>query len=206
MKHTLFLSMMAAALLGGQVFAEPLVYRVSDCAGAAIEPEDSEATIIVDAQKTIFLLEAFESPSLTLDYQGDYVLTSSSLINMPNEGVLNITSTVSSVATAWEDAFSVEGGSSITICKASGSIDGSSFATVQFFGKEANNTVQLGESEVKFMGIVEALSNLDMNQVGIVWGEHDMLLVGKVVKSVPEPTTGTLSLLALAGLCIRRRK
>ncbi len=56
------------------------------------------------------------------------------------------------------------------------------------------------------MGVVADLSALDMNQVGIVWGNKDMLLVGKVVKGVPEPTTGTLSLLALAGLCIRRRK
>ena len=48
-----------------------------------------------------------------------------------------------------------------------------------------------------------------MNQVGVVWSGKDITLVGKIgtePSPVPEPTTGTLSLLALAGLCARRRK
>ncbi|MDO4817949.1 MAG: PEP-CTERM sorting domain-containing protein [Akkermansia sp.] len=37
-------------------------------------------------------------------------------------------------------------------------------------------------------------------------GGPQSLVVSNIQSSVPEPTTGTLSLLALAGLCIRRRK
>lgn len=205
MKHTLFLTtMLAAALLGGQVFAE--TYSVKDdwIDVLNVQISDTEATIRVDAQKTLVAIYA-GSESLTLDYQGEFVLTTSYAIDTPNNGVLNITSTVDAVKTKWEDAFSVEGGGSITLCS-SKTIEGT-HGPVQFFGKEANNTVQLGDSEVMFKGVVADLSALDMNQVGVVWGKQEVKLVGKVGSSpVPEPTTGTLSLLALAGLCIRRRK
>ncbi len=85
MKHTLFLSMMAAALLGGQVFAK--TYSVKDWSdGLNVQISDTEATIRVDAQKTLFAIYA-GAESLTLDYQGEFVLTTSYLINMPNNGV-----------------------------------------------------------------------------------------------------------------------
>ena len=198
--------MMAAALLGGQVFAEPVFYWVHDYQdGNDCIIQADEATLVVDVQKNLRKVDAFTINRLTLDYQGEFVLTSSGVIDTPDSGVLNITSSVSSVATAWENAFSVEGGGSITLCHAKIQID-ESYGPVQFFGTGANNTVKLGNTEVKFMGVVDALSDLDMNQVGVVWGEEDMRLVGKVEKSVPEPTTGTLSLLALAGLCARRRR
>ena len=205
MKHTLFLTMMAAALLGGQVFAK--TYSVHDdwSDEGLVSISGMEATTIrVDAQKT-FRAIAANPPSLTLDYQGEFVLNASIYINMPGDGVLNITSTLDAMKTMWENAFSVEGGGSITLCS-SKTIQETN-RSVQFFSTDANNTVQLGESEVKFMGIVDALSDLAMNQVGVVWGDRDMLLVGKIGSSpVPEPTTGSLSLLALAGLCARRRR
>ena len=205
MKHTLFLTMLAAALLSGQVFAETAVYKVSDYEdGSAWYIEANEATVLVDTQKNLTALRASNSNCLTLDFQGDFVLTTTRFMDTPDIGVLNITSTVDAVKTKWEDAFSVEGGGSITLCS-SGKIY-NDYGPVQFFGTDANNTVKLGNTEVKFMGEVASKDALAMNQVGVVWGDKDMLLVGKVQKSVPEPTTGTLSLLALAGLCIRRRK
>ena len=206
MKNTLILTILAAALLGGQVFAEPVVYRVSDYEDdSGVGIYDSEATVIVDIQKTLAAFQAWEPRYLTLDYQGDFELTATYSASMPAFGPLNITTTVGSVATAWENAFSVDGGGTITLCSAGYSI-ASEHDSLQFFGKEANNTVQLGNTEVMFVGVVEALAALDMNQVGVVWGEKEITLVGKVEKSVPEPTTGTLSLLALAGLCARRRR
>lgn len=39
-----------------------------------------------------------------------------------------------------------------------------------------------------------------------VLNQQDALAISKKAMNVPEPTTGTLSLLALAGLCARRRK
>ena len=204
MKHTLFLTMLAAALLGGQVFAEPYSVKDDWSAGVEVDIFDTEATVLVDAQKTLNYFDANNAQSLTLDYQGDFVLTASDYIDTPDEGVLNITSSIPSVATDWEEAFSVEGGGSITLCHADW-LD-VWCGPVQFFGTGANNTVQLGNTEVMFMGKVVSKEALAMNQVGVVWGGKDITLVGKVQKSVPEPTTGTLSLLALAGLCIRRRK
>ena len=205
MKHTLFLTMMAAALLGGQVFAEPVVYRVSDYAeDAPLFIGPIEATLFVDTQKTLLRVEAWQPPCLTLDYQGIFELRAFNFIDIPDGGVLNITSTVSSVATAWVDAFSVEGGDYITLCEAESGIDYGS--SIQFFGKEANNTVKLGDTEVKFVGLVDVLSDLAMNEVGVVCDAKEIALAGKVVKGVPEPATGSLSLLALAGLCARRRR
>ena len=203
MRQTLYLTMMAAALLGGQVFAYSVKDSWSD--GATVQLYDTEATVLVDAQKEFHNFTASRlTQSITLDYQGEFVLTARKDITPPVEGVLNITTTVDSVAAKWEETFSVAEGGSITLCSA-GEVNKS--GSVQFFGKEADNTVKLGNTEVKFMGVVEALAALDMNQVGIVWGDKDITLVGKVGSSpVPEPTTGTLSLLALAGLCARRRR
>lgn len=207
MKNTLILTMMAAALLGGQVFAETAVYKVSDYKdGRDCDMDNSEeATLVVDAHRTFDCVIAGSPNCLTLDYQGEFVLTASNVIDTPDYGVLNITSSIPSVASAWEETFSDAEGGSITLCSAGYEVN-SIHGPVQFFGKEANNTVKLGDTEVMFKGVVADLAALDMNQVGVVWGEQDVKLVGKVVKSVPEPTTGTLSLLALAGLCARRRR
>ena len=207
MKHTLFLTtMLAAALLGGQVFAEPVVYSVYKhwSYGQKVDISGTEATVLVDAQKTLYSFDAFYAQSLTLDYQGDFVLTMTDRIDTPYNGVLNITTTKPSVATDWEEAFSADGGGSITLCSAGLIL--MIHGPVQFFGTDADNTVQLGNTEVKFMGKVASKDALAMNQVGIMWDHSDISLVGKVVKGVPEPTTGSLSLLALAGLCARRRK
>ena len=202
MKHTLFLTMMAAALLGGQVFADPVVFKVSESSGT-LNTTAPEAMIIVDAQKPFTMITLRALNCLTLDYQGDFVLTANMYIDAPYKGVLNITSTVDSVAAKWEETFSVAEGGSITLCSAE---EVNKSGSVQFFGTDANNTVKLGNTEVMFKGVVADLAALDMNQVGVVWGAHDVKLVGKLEKSVPEPATGTLSLLALAGLCARRRK
>lgn len=204
MRQTLFLTALAAALLGGQVFATTYSVRDNWSDGQNVLIMDTEATIRVDAQKTLVAIVA-QAESLTLDYQGEFVLTASYAIDTPGKGVLNITSTVDAVKTKWENAFSVEGGGSITLCHTERSI-GDQYDTVQFFGTAADSAVQLGNSEVLYKGVVNALSDLAMNQVGVVWGEKEITLVGKVQKSVPEPTTGSLSLLALAGLCARRRR
>ena len=207
MKHTLFLTMLATALLGGQVFADPVVYKVSDYKdGRDCNIDDSEATLVVDAQRTFDCMDACGSNCLTLDYQGEFVLTARNVIDTPDDGVLNITSSVPSFASAWEETFSVEGGGSITLCSAQTIQE--THGPVQFFSTDANNTVKLGDSEVLFKGLVASKDALAMNQVGLVWSGNEIALVGKLEAPapVPEPTTGSLSLLALAGLCARRRR
>ncbi len=205
MKHNLFLTMLAAALLGGQVFAET-VYKVSDYyEGDRLDVPEQEATVIVDAQITLAIFRAGGSQCLTLDFRGDFVLTTMHTLDTPDSGVLNITSTVDAVITKWEDTFSVEGGGSITLCHSGIEID-SDYGSFQLFGQEAGSTVQLGNTDVKFVGLVDAFSALDMNQVGVVCNYDNICLVGKVQKSVPEPTTGSLGLFALVGLCMRKRR
>ena len=199
---------MAAALLGGQVSAEDHVYKVGELdAGSSINDLSSDPIkIVVDAQKTLRRISVFDTSCLTLDYQGEFVLTTDYDVDSPDSGVLNITTTVGTVASAWEEAFSVEGGGSVTLGDSPGYFDYGS-GPVQFFGQAKDGTVQLGNTEVTFVGGVNGLSELGMNEVGLVLGSRYLTLVGKVdAAPVPEPTTGTLSLLALAGLCIRRRK
>ena len=208
MKHSLFLTALAAALLGGQEFAYSEELHVKDINDVYFEDEAPyELVIYVDAQKTLGYCAMQDVVSLTLNYQGDFVFTSQ-YINLPMDGWFNITTTVDAVKTKWEDAFSVDGGGSITLCSATSSLGESYGLQFQFFGKGANNTVQLGDSEVKFMGVVASKDALQTNEVGLVWAGKDISLVGKVEAPapVPEPTTGTLSLLALAGLCARRRR
>ncbi len=56
-------------------------------------------------------------------------------------------------------------------------------------------------------GVIDNLENLKVGQAALLWQNGTVSLVAmEGAAPIPEPTTGTLSLLALAGLCIRRRK
>ena len=151
MKSLIATLIAAAALVGPQASAYEAVYtlsQVNDGAYILCLVEEGDVLVNIDAQRTLSILSACDASSLTLDFQGDFVLTASN-IDTPDKGVLNITTTVPAVATAWEDAFSVEGGGTITLC--SSDYNDERFGPVQFFGTGANNTVQLGNTEVMFM-------------------------------------------------------
>lgn len=197
----------AAAIVGSQASAYDHVYTLSLMNDNDYINADGEVLVNINAQRTLYQVATFAANILTLDFQGSYILKASDAIDTPDYGILNITSTVDAVKTKWEETFSVEGGGSITLCSAGGMGLADDYDRFQFFGTAEQGTVKLGNTDVKFMGEVKnGLSDLAMNQVGVVWGAKEITLVGKVEKSVPEPATGSLSLLALAGLCARRRR
>lgn len=207
----------AAALVGTQASADYVkVYTLSELEdGDHIDVAPDEGALIVevnvDAARELESITVLQCAVLTLDFQGDYVLTSELYIDAPHEGITDITTSAPDVEALWKERFSVEGGGSITLCTAGEHVDGH-HGPLQLFGWKAGSTVFLDGTEVVYKGAVDGLEILQQNEVGIVWGEKDIKLVGKIAAEpgptppVPEPTTGTLSLLALAGLCIRRRK
>lgn len=79
---------------------------------------------------------------------------------------------------------------------------------LQFFGHDVGETVMLGHTRAVFAGVVDYEWELEKNQIALLYTTQNIYLVGKLAEDapVPEPTTGTLSLLALAGLCARRRR
>ena len=83
-----------------------------------------------------------------------------------------------------------------------------SSATLTLNGKGYNETVEMGGTQFTYVGPKESDYVFQTGEIGFTGyyeGSHALnLVVGG--KPTPEPTTGTLSLLALAGLCIRRRK
>lgn len=209
MKHTLILSMLSAALLGGRALAaEGTVYRLSELSEDDTLSIDSPiATIAVDAANMLKKIECTQSvQSLTIDYQTNALLGTTDAMLFPAEVTLNITTTVDSVAAAWEDILSAEGGFSMPLCYSDKSIGFSPNPTFLFFGHSKGEKVMLGQSEVVFKGVIPDLSALQMNEVGLMVGSSDIQLAGVIYKDVPEPATGTLGLLALASLAARRRK
>ena len=207
----------AAALVGTQASADyGEVYTLSELEDGDhidVDPAEGALNVLVnvDATRELSSITVSECAGLTLDFQGDYVLTCKSIMDAPHERIVNITTSAPDVEALWKERFSVEGGGSNTLCTAGLSVVGPP-GPLRLFGAKAGSTVSLDGTEVVYKGAVDGLELLKQNEVGIVWGEKDIKLVGKIdaepgpTPPVPEPTTGTLSLLALAGLCIRRRK
>ena len=83
-----------------------------------------------------------------------------------------------------------------------------SMTTLTLNGKRYNETVEMGGVSFTYVGPQEDTYTFKEGEIGFTGyykGSHALnLVVGG--GSVPEPTTGTLSLLALAGLCARRRR
>ena len=81
-------------------------------------------------------------------------------------------------------------------------------STLTLNGKGYNETVEMGGVSFTYVGPQSSDYTFKAGEIGFTGyevGSHALnLVVGG--GSVPEPTTGTLSLLALAGLCARRRR
>ena len=83
-----------------------------------------------------------------------------------------------------------------------------SSSTLKLNGVGYNATVELGGVQFTYVGPKAADYVFQTGEIGFTGyeeGSHALKLVANG-KPTPEPTTGTLSLLALAGLCARRRK
>ena len=80
--------------------------------------------------------------------------------------------------------------------------------TLTLNGVESGNPVVLNGVQFTYVGPQEDTYTFQEGEIGFTGyytGSHNLSLVANG-KPTPEPTTGTLSLLALAGLCARRRR
>ena len=80
--------------------------------------------------------------------------------------------------------------------------------TLKLNGAEAGNPVVLNGVQFTYVGPQAADYTFQEGEIGFTGyydGSHNLSLVANG-KPTPEPTTGSLSLLALAGLCARRRR
>ncbi len=81
--------------------------------------------------------------------------------------------------------------------------------TLQLNGKVSGETVEMGGLQFTYVGPKAddyVFQTGEIGFTGYYGGSHNLSLVHGGGLPTPEPTTGSLSLLALAGLCIRRRK
>ena len=80
--------------------------------------------------------------------------------------------------------------------------------TLKLNGKGYNETVVLGGVQFTYVGPKASDYTFQEGEIGFTGYKDCSHALNLVVGggSVPEPTTGTLSLLALAGLCARRRR
>ena len=84
-----------------------------------------------------------------------------------------------------------------------------SMTTLTLNGKGYGETVVLDGVSFTYVGPQEDGYTFNAGEIGFTGyyqGSHNLSLAHGGGLPTPEPTTGTLSLLALAGLCIRRRK
>ena len=80
--------------------------------------------------------------------------------------------------------------------------------TLTLNGKVAGETVEMGGTQFTYVGPQSSDYTFKEGEIGFTGYEEGSYALNLVVGggSVPEPTTGSLSLLALAGLCARRRR
>ena len=225
MRHTMFLTMLAAALMGsGVANAAKTLYANAYNAGAiTLGSEKTYDTLIVNEPLT--LKGSTGQISLyngaTIEFWADSSAKDICSISTPAE-LTGKTVFVRSGSYNFkfnDDAQSVvaaSAGKPITL------IQDLNMASTGFYfvsttpaqttltlnGAKAGETVELGGVQFTYVGPKAADYVFQTGEIGFTGyydGSHNLSLVANG-KPTPEPTTGTLSLLALAGLCIRRRK
>lgn len=199
--------MVLAAAFAGQTQAT--TYNTSDCVGKNLTLHQTGDVIVVDSSEKINSIYA-GSCVLTLVFDDTNVLSVKN--DSEFEGsTLNITSTASA-AQHWIDTFAQDEGGMVTLAPKFNQLGP---GPVSIEGIAEGGTVTLvGTSQQATFTYVGRKTGLDeINEGEIAWlnkyNTTSLNLIAKLKGSpvpVPEPTTGTLSLLALAGLCMRRRK
>ena len=124
----------------------------------------------------------------------------------------------STAATSWESKLLQDAGDAvaITLISYTGSRDFNFVSNPTFMNASSWESITLGNTQLTYRGywggidLASSKAMLQDDQIALVnvreGGEAGLYLVGKVAAPVPEPATATLSLMALAGLCARRRR
>ena len=145
----------------------------------------------------------------------DAVITGDVMVNSGTVNVLS-DSTISSLTLNAESVFNVAEGAVVTLTETDGLIiENGATIVVTVSADVLENLVE--REFTLFSGNVSGLTNANVvftdgdaetedKMANIVLGSTSGSIKVEGVVSVPEPTTATLSLLALAGLCARRRR
>ena len=229
MKHTLFLTMMAAVLLGSGV-AEAGTLKASDYTNEGINLGSGKTydTLIVNEPLTLTGKGAQLNinPGTTIEFQKKQAADEICSI-FTTEQLLRATTPPVSFLGLGRIAYNFtfdDGAQSVVAASAGktitlihditkdspgfGGLVAPSMTTLTLNGVGYNQTVEMGGVQFTYVGPQEDTYTFKAGEIGFTGyyaGSHALnLVVGG--GSVPEPTTGTLSLLALAGLCARRRR
>lgn len=217
MKKTLFA--VAALALCGTAVADEYFARnyVGGDFDKYIYESGSDVVFNVDQTVTLNLFDAYDASSATLNFIGENTFSTSYVLDLGVDegcGTLAITGDYDAKIHWGESLTSSAGGvKTLTLVSA-----GEGFAppdSASFEGLTESGSITLGDAALTYMGFhvvttaaeAEALITGD-NQIALVaiGGAGQLALVGKGAATTPEPATATLSLLALAGLCARRRR
>ena len=229
MKHSLFLTMLAAALLGSGVANAAGTLKASDYTGGSIVLGSAESydTLAVDTPLTMTgvllgYLDLYDGATIAFSKESGaeaicriftHAEQSGSTVYFNNTGdVYNIAFDADAQAVVAASA-----GTPITLIQDL-NMDSRGFnfyggispsdTTLTLNGVGYNQTVEMGGVQFTYVGPQSSDYTFKEGEIGFTgydFGSHALnLVVGG--GSVPEPTTGTLSLLALAGLCARRRR
>lgn len=207
------------ALMGGHLYADD--YKVSDYTGKTLNATGAD-TLTVDTASLVSTVQ-HKGASLTLVYEGDHILNVKDdvLLNVASGGTTRNITTTASAAQNWIDALTAADAAQVTLISAGNMIvvQNTNPYAIQLEGASVGDTITLmGTTDTLtavyggYKGFSSSpLTGLEDGKVYIKLtdGLKNLTLVGKgLTKSplAPEPATATLSLLALAGLAVRRRR
>lgn len=192
----------------GQTYAT--TYYTSDYVGKTFSPHKTGDVIIVNSSQTINAISAADNCELTLMFEGSNALT-------VRDECLFEGSTLHIVADDfaaqhWIETFAQEGGGTVTLAPKFNQL-GPGPVYIQEIA-EGNTVTLVGTSQKASFTYVGRKTGLDEIQEGEIawlnkWNTTSLNLIAKLNGApipVPEPTTGTLGLLALSALAARRRR
>ena len=230
MKNTLILTMLAAAFLGSGVANAARTLYASDYTGDSIElgTDNTYAynTLVVDTPLTltgkwgyldlyngaIIQFQKEQAAEAICSIFPSEVQTMKPVYFADDGDVYNFTFDAGA-----QELIAASAGSPITLIQDLNKESGGfkffnttpAGTTLKLNGVGYNETVELDGVSFTYVGPQEDTYTFKAGEIGFTGyytGSHNLSLVAKAPAPVPEPTTGTLSLLALAGLCARRRR
>ena len=222
MKHSLFLTILAAALMGSGVANAAGTLKASEYKGGIIllgSTEDYD-TLAVDTPLTLTgvgYLNLYNGATFAFSKENEAEAICS--IYTPAEKksttvYFNLAGDVYNITfdDGAQTVVAASAGKAITLIQ-DRNMAGEGFfvasgTTLKLNGAVAGETVNMNGVSFTYVGPQSSDYTFKEGEIGFTgykYGSHNLSLVANA-PAVPEPTTGTLSLLALAGLCARRRR